>query len=281
MTILPIFKPSARIKDRSPAAVGRASRVASRVSRRRSAVSGAAPAERDFRRRNEDEGKEEEEDFAGFISSAPDTSAAWPGVTSGRGFSYSSVVTEKPRHNVRLDDRLRDPAARPFDRSRGLNHCNAIHRLRGVRRFRLRAGIDWQVRFHEFRFRRANRIFAGFLLYFSPHRLRVSASRRLWLARVVVGFRGSQRGGIQSGTFVDGGVGLGIGCPRNHRRPLLLPLCVLAVDINDEAVRVRQQESFVARKVIYFQYDPRAPWLKFGNANFLQEAIIHVEGLAD
>src|SRR5216684_4150898 len=93
MTILPIFKPSARIKDRSPAAVGRASRVASRVSRRRSAVSGAAPAERDFRRRNEDEGKEEEEDFAGFISSAPDTSAAWPGVTSGRSFSYSSVVT--------------------------------------------------------------------------------------------------------------------------------------------------------------------------------------------
>src|SRR5229473_1924710 len=93
MTILPIFKPSARMKDRSPAAVGRASRVASRVSRRRSAVSGAAPAERDFRRRNEDEGKEEEEDFAGFISSAPDTSAAWPGVTSGRSFSYSSVVT--------------------------------------------------------------------------------------------------------------------------------------------------------------------------------------------
>src|SRR5216684_5769310 len=95
MTILPIFKPSARIKDRSPAAVGRASRVASRVSRRRSAVSGAAPAERDFRRRNEDEGKEEEEeeDFAGFISSAPDTSAAWPGVTSGRSFSYSSVAT--------------------------------------------------------------------------------------------------------------------------------------------------------------------------------------------
>src|SRR6266851_6683443 len=93
MTILPIFKPSARIKDRSPAAVGRASRVASRVSRRRSAVSGAAPAERDFRRRNEDEGKEEEEDFAGFISSAPDTSAAWPGVTSGRSFSCSSVAT--------------------------------------------------------------------------------------------------------------------------------------------------------------------------------------------
>src|SRR5260370_1179554 len=93
MTILPIFKPSARIKDRSPAAVGRASRVASRVSRRRSAVSGAAPAERDFRRRNEDEGKEEEEDFAGFISSAPDTSAAWPGVTSGRRFSCSSVAT--------------------------------------------------------------------------------------------------------------------------------------------------------------------------------------------
>src|SRR5260370_16309987 len=94
MTILPIFKSSARIKDRSPAAVGRASRVASRVSRRRSAVSGAAPAERDFRRRNEDEGKEEEEeDFAGFISSAPDTSAAWPGVTSGRSFSCSSVAT--------------------------------------------------------------------------------------------------------------------------------------------------------------------------------------------
>src|SRR5260370_42546168 len=95
MTILPIFKPSARIKDRSPADVGRASRVASRVSRRRSAVSGAAPAERDFRRRNEDEGKEEEEeeDFAGFISSAPDTSAAWPGVTSGRSFSCSSVAT--------------------------------------------------------------------------------------------------------------------------------------------------------------------------------------------
>src|SRR5258708_35118082 len=94
MTILPIFKPSARIKDRSPAAVGRASRVASRVSRRRSAVSGAAPAERDFRRRNEDEGKEEEEeDFAGFISSAPDTSAALPGVTSGRRFSCSSVAT--------------------------------------------------------------------------------------------------------------------------------------------------------------------------------------------
>src|SRR6266849_4438546 len=95
MTILPIFKPSARIKDRSPAAVGPASRVASRVYRRRSAVAEAAPAERDFRRRNEAEGKEEEEeeDFAGFISSAPDTSAAWPGVTSGRSFSCSSVAT--------------------------------------------------------------------------------------------------------------------------------------------------------------------------------------------
>src|SRR5260370_21056629 len=95
MTILPSFRASARMKDGGPAAGGRDSRVASRVSRRRSAVSGAAQAERDFRRRNEDEGKEEEEeeDFAGFISSAPDTSAAWPGVTSGRSFSCSSVAT--------------------------------------------------------------------------------------------------------------------------------------------------------------------------------------------
>src|SRR5712691_13306043 len=66
MTILPIFNPRARIKDRSPAAVGRASRV----SGRRSAVSGAAAAERDFFRRTEDED-----------------------VPSGRSFSCLSVAT--------------------------------------------------------------------------------------------------------------------------------------------------------------------------------------------
>src|SRR5216683_3957556 len=66
MTILPIFRPRARIKDRSPAAVGRASRV----SGRRSAVSGAAADERDFFRREEDDD-----------------------VTSGRSFSCLSVAT--------------------------------------------------------------------------------------------------------------------------------------------------------------------------------------------
>ena len=55
---------------------------------------------------------------------------------------------------------------------------------------------------------------------------------------------------------------------------------ILPVNINDEPVRVRQQESVVARQVVHFQHNPRAPRLKFGDANFLQEAIVHVEGLA-
>src|SRR6202521_1956172 len=85
MTILPIFRPRARIKDRSPAAVGRASRV----SGRRSAVSGAAAVDRDFFRRKEedDDDDERESDFAGLASSARS------GVNSGRSFSFLSVAT--------------------------------------------------------------------------------------------------------------------------------------------------------------------------------------------
>src|ERR1700676_1948189 len=84
MTILPIFRPRARIKDRSPAAVGRASRV----SGRRSAVSEAAAPDRDFfRRKEDDEDDERESDFDGFASSATS------GVTSGRSFSCLSEAT--------------------------------------------------------------------------------------------------------------------------------------------------------------------------------------------
>ena len=60
----------------------------------------------------------------------------------------------------------------------------------------------------------------------------------------------------------------------------ILAVHILAVNINDEPVRVGQQESVVARQVVHFQHNPRAPRLKFGNSNFLQEAIVHVEGLA-
>ena len=51
--------------------------------------------------------------------------------------------------------------------------------------------------------------------------------------------------------------------------------------INDEPIRVGQQESVVPSEVIHFQDNPRAPRLKFGNANLLQEAVVDVEGLAN
>src|SRR5208283_2288021 len=98
MTILPIFRPRARVKDRSPAAVGRASRGSTRVSERRSperrsperrsAVSEAAApgAYRDFFRGKEEDEADEgecESDFPGFASSA-EILAPRPVVTSGR-----------------------------------------------------------------------------------------------------------------------------------------------------------------------------------------------------
>src|SRR4029077_1708338 len=79
-----------------------------------------------------------------------------------------------------------------------------------------------------------------------------------------------------------------LGCVylRTARRPALLPVHILPVDIlamyiNNEPVRVGQQESVVPREVVHFQHNSRASRLKFGNANLLQEAIVYVEGLAD
>ncbi len=55
---------------------------------------------------------------------------------------------------------------------------------------------------------------------------------------------------------------------------------ILAVDIDDQPVRIRQQEGFVVRKIGHFEHNPRAPGLKLRHTNLLQEPVVHVEALA-
>ena len=55
---------------------------------------------------------------------------------------------------------------------------------------------------------------------------------------------------------------------------------VLAVNIDDQPVRIRQQEGFVVRKIVDFEHDARAAGLKLRHADLLQEAVIHIEALA-
>ena len=53
------------------------------------------------------------------------------------------------------------------------------------------------------------------------------------------------------------------------------------MDINDEAVRVGQQEGRVVGDVRNFENDARISRLILRDADLLQKAVMHIEALAD
>jgi len=52
------------------------------------------------------------------------------------------------------------------------------------------------------------------------------------------------------------------------------------MDVNDQAVRVRQEKCVVAREFIHFEHDARAARLKLGDSNLFEETVVHIERLS-
>ena len=52
------------------------------------------------------------------------------------------------------------------------------------------------------------------------------------------------------------------------------------MNVDDQAVGIRQKKGVVIRKIVDLKHHPRATRRKLSHTNFLEEAVIHIEALA-
>src|SRR6202795_1431775 len=87
-----------------------------------------------------------------------------------------------------------------------------------------------------------------------------------------------------TGVSIRIGVGFGLGVFRRRRgfRGLFqfLRSRVFPVNVNNQPVRIRQQESVVLREAVNVENNPRAIPARLSHANLLQKSMIQIEALA-